>query len=924
VASAGRARDRARVVRWRLATAFAAMLSLLAVSAANAADPAHNPQGEIRATQLTTEHLTDPLGIDTAVPRLSWIDSSAQNTVSQTAYEVMVATGSGQLWDSGKVASGQSYDVTYAGPALQSRTRYSWTVRVWDSHGQASPWSAPAWFETAFLNPAASGGAWISRAAATGQATPNPLLRKQFALHSGIASARVYVSGLGFYQLYLNGQRVGDHVLDPAFTDYNKTVDYVTYDVTRDLRSGANAVGVSLGNGWYSGNADHFSIPDAVPWQPAQPVLKLELDVRYIDGTSARLLSDPSWVTADGPTTADNVQSETYDARLVQSGWTEPRFDARGWTPAVAVTAPAGTLRAQSIPPIEEAQAMAPVAVTQPQSGVKVYDFGITTSGWARITLRGQAGTTVSIRYAERLNADGTAEDENGQTDTYILKGGAPETYEPSWGWKGYRYVQVSAATTGTAPPQILRIQGVPVHTALASTGSYDSSSSLFDSMDQAMRRTILNNQDSFGTDTPVYEKAGWTADNRLYAIPAMSNFGMQAYYENWMQDFDDEQYADGSLPMIVPSAQPCTTQPFPVCIPWFTPEPVWQSAVILMHSYMYTYYGDAAAIRRDYGTMAAWLDKIESVVEPTGYIYQGFTFGDWSVPTDAVPPSSQLIGSMFVYESATELAKLAAAIGQSAGASHYRQLADNVAAAIVKTFYDPAGHVFRDPPATAPNGVTGYSQTANLIGLAFGLAPARDRQAIVVNLAADVAAKGDHLATGANGSAWILPVLTEAGYGDLAYAIATNPTYPGWGHWFEQCGATTMWEAWECDTARSHDHAFMGTIDTWFFTDLAGIQPTGPGFRTISIKPYPVGGLTSASAHQNTPFGEVSSSWRRVGRAFTLTVQIPVGATAQVFVPTGEHSAVNATGGARFTGTQDGYAVFTVGSGAYTFKSAT
>jgi alpha-L-rhamnosidase len=269
----------------------------------------------------------------------------------------------------------------------------------------------------------------------------------------------------------------------------------------------------------------------------------------------------------------------------------------------------------------------------------------------------------------------------------------------------------------------------------------------------------------------------------------------------------------------------------------------------------------------------------------------------------------------MFVYESAAELANLAQLIGQTAGASHFQQLADNVKGAVLNAFYDPAAHVFRDPGA-------GYSQTANLLGLAFGLAPTADRQAIVNNLVANVTAKGNHLATGANGSAWILPILTEAGYGDLAYQIATNPTYPGWGHWFEQCGATTMWEAWECDTARSHDHAFMGTIDNWFFTDLAGIQPTAPAFRSIRIKPYPVGELTSAAAHQTTPLGEVSSSWRRSGQQFSLTVDIPVGSTAQVLVPAADRSAVRAIGGATFVGMQGGYAEYSASSGRYLFLS--
>jgi alpha-L-rhamnosidase len=926
-----------RKQRWKLLLVLMTALAMLPfglVAAAAESSPVH-------VAGLTTEHATDPLGIDVATPRLSWIDTSNQNGVSQTAYQIVVSTsgvraanGIGDVWDTGKVTSSQSDDVNYAGKPLQSRTRYFWAVRVWDDNGQASPWSQTGWFETAFLNPANFQGNWIGRTADASTSTPNPLLRKEFSLHDGITSARAYISGLGFYQLYINGKRIGDNVLDPAFTLYNKTVDYVTYDVTQQLQSGANAVGVSLGNGWYSGNGNpHFTNPATIPWQPAQPKAKVELDVRYADGTSAQVLSDPSWVTADGPTTADNVQSETYDARLAEPGWAQPGFNASSWTPAVQVTAPAGQLRAQSIPPIKETATIKPAAVTQPQPGVKVYDFGITTSGWARIMMQGTAGTSVRISYSEKLNSDGTAASEAGQTDTYIMKGGGAETYEPSWGWKGYRYVQVSTnpATPGAAPPplpNILSVQGVEVHTALSSTGDFQSSSSLFNTMHNAMRQTILNNQQSYGTDTPVYEKGGWTADNRLYSESAISNFGAEAYYENWMQDFNDQQAADGSLPVIVPSP---TSGP--------RTDPVWESAIIIMHWYLYRYYGDTSAISRDYGAMAAWLDNLAAQIEPTGYIYQGNTFGDWSVPTNANPPSSQMLGSMFLYESAAELSQMAAVIGNTAGASKYDALAANIRSAINDQFYDATSHEYRDPlglvshASGGPNGVitsTAYDQSANALGLAFGLAPVADRQAVAQNLASDVVSKGNLLATGAGGSRWILPMLTEAGYGDLAYQVATNPNYPGWANWFEQCGATTMWEGWGCNP-RSHDHAFMGTIDDWFFTDVAGIESptdpvgtatTGPGFRTIVIKPYPVGSLTSASANQATPLGSVSSSWTRSNNHFDLKVEIPVGATAQILVPATDQAAVNAQAGATFKGMQGSYAMYSVGSGTYNFDS--
>lgn len=910
----------------------------------------------LQVGSLTANHLVDPLGIDTKQPVLGWIVTSAEHDVSQTAYQIRIAstpaglgTGHGMIWDSGRVGSAKSFGISYTGPALQPRTRYYWEARAWDNHGDVSAWSRAAWFETAFLNPSKFMGSWIGRSATA--STPNPLLRKQFSLHGGIVSARAYISGIGFYKLYINGKRIGNHVLDPAFTDYSKTVDYVTYDVTHQLRSGANAVGVSLGNGWYAANADHFSDPATVPWQPAQPKVKFELDVRYADGTTAQVLSDTSWVTANGPTTADNVQSETYDARLAQPGWSSPGFNADSWSPAVVVPAPKGMLRAQSIPPIEKIATIKPVAVTQPKPGVKVYDFGITTSGWSRITMLGSSGTSVSIRYSEKINPDGTLPDEAGQTDTYIMKGGTAETYQPSWGWKGYRYVQVSTnppAAGSPAPPlpELLSVRGVIVHTSLPSTGGFQGSSSLLNVMHQAMRNTILNNQYSFGSDTPVYEKGGWTADNRLYSESAMSNFGTEAYYENWMQDFNDAQLANGALPLVVPSPAPCP--PGITCAhSAYRTDPVWESAIVFMHWYLYRYYGDVQTVRRDYSQMASWMNLMASMISSTGYIYKGFTFGDWSVPTNAVAPSSQLIGSMFLYESAAQLAKMAAVIGQNAGASHFRQLASDIGNAVNKMFYDPAKQIYRDPvgtvsdsPHTPPVTTGGYSQTANLLGLAFGLAPTQDRAAIVKNLADNVIAEGDHLATGANGSRWILTVLTEAGYGNLAYKIAANPTYPGWGHWFQQCGATTMWEAWSCTNARSHDHAFMGTIDDWFFTDIAGIESptdpvgavtTGAAWRKIRIKPYLVGNLSHASGHQTTPLGRVSSSWVRSHGEFRLSVSIPVGATARVFVPAASAGSVRANGrpisrdqSVKVIGMSGSYLELAVGSGTYQFQSET
>jgi len=1257
---------------------FAVDPSAPAAAAADSAPP--------QVGSLTTEHLTNPLGIDTSHPQLGWVITSATRGISQGKYEIRVAkdktsldSGRHLVWDSGIVSTGQSFDVSYSGPALASQTQYYWHVRVWDNNRKVSPWSPAASFETAFLDPSQFQGSWI------GSQTPSNgselLLRKDFALGRGaITKARLYVAGLSYPYLFVNGHPVSDNVLDTAFTTYNKTVDYSTYDATRLVHSGSDAIAVSLGNGFYAGGAADYPT-SGEPWQPGQPTLKLELDVWYANGTSTRVTSDDSWKVSTGATTANSPAVETYDARLEKPGWTRAGYDDSGWTGATvvsgadtvpsytgtptadwiwntagatnstavgtvylrktftvadpssmssavlrvnaddghqtyvngklvsssagdvvngwqtsqvsdiksllvpgpnviaiagtslapnassviavaqldatrivtdgtwkalpgtpasppagwntvgfddsswpaaiaqgaygigpwgtslgALTAPAGTLRAQLIPPIERTATINPVKVTSlpgvtvpvpsytgtptadwiwnttgasngapkgnifmrktftvadpssiasaalrvnaddghqtyvngtlvssapgvnngwqtsqvsdikallvaglnviaiegialdtspasviavgqldttrivtdgswkalagtpasppdgwnaagfddsswpaatvqapygsgpwgtniqtPPGPSTVYDFGLITSGWARITLEGAAGTQVQIQYSEQLNPDGTAQNEGGgnQTDTYILKGGGPETYEPKYGWKGYQYVQVSTAPATTLP-KVRSAKGVVVHTALPTAGDFTSSSDLLNRMHVAMKNTILNNQYSYGSDTPVYEKGGWTNDNGDFAFSAMANFDAAAYYDHMMQNFDDMQDPAGNIGWLVPASPGSDNV-----------DPLWGGSFLLIEYNMLQQYDDLAVINRDYSNMAAYVDDLANQIASTGYIYQGQTWGDWVVPSNGNPPSSQMLASMFLYREAADLAEMAGAVGNSAGASKYSSLAATIRTAVNNEFYDSAGHAYRDPlglvshATGGPSGPitsTAYDQTANVFGLAFGLAADSDRPAIADGLAANVTAQGNHLSTGANGSKFILPMLTEFGQADLAYKVATNPTAPGWGQWFLQCGATTMWESWEdasCSSARSRDHAFMGTVDDWLFSGVAGIQATSPAFRTVSIKPSPVGDLTAASGYETTPLGRVGSSWTRSGRSFALTVQVPVGSQASVCVPAASVQSVTESGvvigkasGVTVIGMQGSCLQLQVGSGKYSFHS--
>jgi alpha-L-rhamnosidase len=1102
-----------RRLRVGAALALPVVLLTLALTGASATRAQSSPQAGSASPQvgsLTTEHMTDPLGIDSSQPLLGWVITSAARGVSQSAYEIRVArsetnlaSGQGLLWDSRVVHSGQSFDISYGGPALSSRTRYYWQVRVWDNNGSASGWSRPAWFETAFLDPSqfqgdwigdpnplsltganwiwypegspASGapvatryfreevdipanetlaranflvtaddqwqvyvngqeagqssgqanawtqaqelditpdlhsgantiavaatnaggpGSWIGKlgleytdgttsdvvtdgtwkASQTGpQGWQNPgfndsswvsalsvdpygsgpwgtsvssgselLLRKNFALGTQpVTGARLYVSGLSYPQEYINGQPVSSDKLATAFTSYNKTVDYSTYDVTKLLHSASNEIAVSLGTGFYAGGADDYPASGEA-WQPAQPKLKVELDVQYANGTSTQVVSDPTWQVATGATSYNSPASEEYDAYQNRPGWQSGSSSSTGWVGAASLPAPAGTLQADTIPPVQVTGTVNPVKVTQPIADTNVYDFGITTSGWTRITMQGTPGTSVAVVYSEKLNSDGTVQSEGngqaGQTDSYTFSGNGTVTFEPRYGWKGYRYVEVTtnSCPSGVAPPctqplpKILSMTGVIAHTNLAPAGSFTSSSPLLNEMHKAMVNTILNNQYSYGSDTPVYEKGGWTNDNGDYSNSEMYNFDAEAYYTHMMQNFDDSQDSSGNIGWLVP------TQPGADNV-----DPLWGGSFLLIEYNMYENYDDLSVISRDYSHMAAYMDDMASLIAPSGYIYQGTTFGDWSVPSNANPPSSQMLGSMFLYREAEDLSIMAQAIGNTAGASKYASLAANIRTAVNNEFYDATNKDYRDPLGLnshalgGPNGVitsTAYDQTANVYGLAFGLAPQGDQQAIADGLAANVTAQGNHLATGANGSKYILPMLSDYGYGNLAYLVATNPTAPGWGQWFLQCGATTMWEAWEnstCDTARSRDHAFMGTVDDWLFSNVAGIRSTSPGFRTVAIDPSPASGLTYASSYESTPLGRVTSSWTRHGTTFALTTQIPVGSQATVCIPAASAQSVTESGhqiasdpGVTVIGMQGSCLQVRAGSGTYRFRS--
>ena len=737
-----------------------------------------------------------------------------------------------------------------------------------------------------------------------------PLLRKEFTATGAITRARAYITGLGNYTLDINGQKTGDRLLDPAYTEYEKTVLYATYDVTSNLRRGQNAIAVELAPGFYYYNT---------------PKLLVQLVIDYADGTSTTISSDNTWqLDNSGPTSFEAVGGasgqpvfggESYDARHNPAGWDRPGFDATGWQQASVLPAPGGRLVAETEEPITVAQDVRPAGVTQLKSGGYVVDMGATITGWVKLTAVGQRGEQVSLQYGEKLNADGTVNSvpspgprDRFQRDEYTFAGSGTESWEPSFTFKSFRYVQLDGLD---APPQAGTVIGRVVHTAVRNTGSFTSSDPLYNQIHQAMQRTILNGLLGYPAIDPANERNGWTADTQLIAPSETDNFGMDAFLAQWLDDIQDGQRADGSISVIDPIRDGC-------CYGW---APEWDAAYPLVSWDLYVRYGDLDVLSSHYDSLTKYMQwqigSLKDGISPAG------PYGDWNSPGyGTAPEDRRLSATAYVYHETEVMADIAAALGNDVDAANYRSTADFIKTQFNALFLNTATGQYQT--ATDP----GYRQANNAIPLAFGMVPQQYSASVVQSLVDDVNARGGHLNTGILGTPALLDVLTNNGHADLAQTIANQTTYPSWGQWI-QAGADTMWEAWGLG-GRARNHPMFGTVDAWFYQDVAGISPDPqhPGYQNSIIKPHPMASPSQASASIDTVYGQVAASWTADATVFTLNVQVPGNATATVDVPLDNCSVVTESGvpvgqatGVQSLGTSNGYAKFDVSSGNYHFQ---
>jgi len=1115
--------------------------ALLLLSASQVGLCAQSDDTGITAGQLCCEYAENPLGVDAPQPGFSWIVESNQRGRTQSAYHLLVAgspeklrSDIGDKWDSGKVASDKSVNIPYQGKKLSSGEKCYWKVRVWDKHGQASPWSESAGFETGLLEESDWQGKWIGKGGSgrapsyiagrfgkavnlngrsetvkvehypelkpagqitisawikpnddfsdrwqeiyrkedgdarhllaygkTGQKTglwlglgiggkytercgplalqiakdgkwhlaaavydgaamrfyfdgrqiasqavsgpidtpgsspayigswdggneffpggiddvriygrdlttdeikamaggigvtsglaglwkfdgnlkngvpgndgefitgvdpqSSPLLRKEFEVSQKIKRARVYVSGLGWYELYINGRKVGDHVLDPATTDYRKQVLYATYDVSDMLSRGTNALGAMLGNGWYCE-------PGMLKYGES-PRLLLQMNIEYADGTGKTIKTNPSWKAAEGPITRNSIWGgETYDARRERKGWKKAGYDDSGWNAAITKSSPGGKMVSQIMPAIKVNQTIRPVKLANPKPGIYVYDMGQLFGGWARLRVKGPKDTKVVLKYSARIFTDSGLIDKRrhrggNEIDYYILKGDPKgETYEPKFTYHPVRYVQIEGYP---GEPTINDLEGRVVFSDVDMSGDFKCSNQLLNQIHKNVVWTFTNGLFGIPLDCLHREHWAWTDPATVTGMLYPRKY-MPLFWTKWLDDIKDAQRKDGAVPDVCPS------------YPGDRSDPAWGGNYPLLVWYLYQYYEDEHILEEHYDGVKRCLEYLASVSD--NHIVIKGHYGDHMLPglkpgeeqfISTETPKS-LVWTGYYYRGAYVVSQIAGILGKTDDARRYAELAEDIKDAFNGKWLNKDAGLYASG-----------SQTAGFLPLALDIVPEANAKSVAQNLVKDIIHKYKvHHHAGNSGTTCMIDTLTKHGHGDTMYKIATQTGYPGWGYMVAR-GATTIWENWGL-RQDAESMVMWCTIDEFFYNDLAGINGPdyygsrfdGPGFKRIEIKPHVLGDLTYASASIKTVRGVVSSSWKRTDDSLILEVHIPVGGRAMVNVPkiglrnieVAESSktiwknggfirgVLGIAGGAQTAE----YVTFDVGSGSYTFR---
>ncbi|MBN2581285.1 MAG: family 78 glycoside hydrolase catalytic domain [Pirellulales bacterium] len=869
----------------------------------------------LHVAALCCEYLEDPLGIDVARPRLSWRiepGDPAERGLRQTAYQVLVAgtpdaleADRGDLWDSGRVESDQSMLVEYGGKPLASRTFCFWKVRVWDQNGRASAWSRSGRWSMGLLTPADWKARWIGAAPKPGQPPADPWFRKTFSLAGRPDRATAYVASLGYHELYVNGRKVGDRVLEPSVSDLSQRVRYLTYDVTDYLREGKNAVVLWCAAGW--ANFNEYKVPD-------KPLAKAQIEIQPSDGPPIQIVTDATWKTHPSPLAPIggwgfwDFGGERYDAAAEIPGWNAPDFDDSSWPTAALFTSKV-RLSAEMIQPNRRLKILKPVEIAPQGAGVFRIDMGQSYTGWIEIRMKGRPGGKATLQFSERPEEPETYH----QRSEYVFDGSGEGVFRQRFNYAAFRWVTVAGLE---AAPGKEDIRGWLISTAVPRVGRFACSNDLLNRIYETTVWTFrCLSLGGYMVDCPHRERMGYGGDAFATMETALTNFGMGAFYTKWLTDWRDLQRPNGDLPYTAPTY-------------FGGGGPAWSGICVALPWQVYLHYGDRRILDVSYPSMQRWIAFLQTKTKD--HLLQKWG-GEWDFLGDWVPPgkgqaltervderSTLFFNNCFYLDNLTTVAQTAELLGKPDEAAAYRQEAQAIARAVHKEFFHPADNSYA-------NG----DQLYQAMPLLMGVTPDSLQPTVMKRLTEEITVKKKgHIDTGTHGTYYLIKLLVGRNRNDLIFRMADQRTYPSWGYMLDQ-GATTLWEQW--DGKNSRLHSTFVSIGSWFIEGLAGIRldPARPGYKHFLIRPGIVGDLQWAKGEYDSPYGKIVSDWKISNGRLALRVEVPPNSSATVFVPADDPSSVAESGrpaaqspGVRFIGMTDGTAAYEVGSGRYTFSA--
>lgn len=853
-----------------------------------------NISQNLKISSARIEQLENPIGLDISQPRFSWILQSDTKDVMQTAYEITVTSApdfniKSLLWSS-KKSSDQSIYIKYEGPALASNTRYYWNVKVWDNKGNIGM-SANQYFHTGFMNASDWTAKWIAAQSKIGddKSFPSPMFRKEFSVPKDVKSAMLFITSKGMYEAQLNGQRVGNDYLTPGWTSYKNRTQYQAYDVSNLVKKGQNAIGATLGKGWYKGYIGWVSQSDLYGKELG---LIAQLIVTLMDGTKQIIQTDDTWTYGYGSIQDSEIyHGETIDGRKNVVGWSTSGFNPMGWEKVKLLNDGTRHLIGTYNQTVKKKEVVKPVKLIITPKNDTVLDFGQNMVGWVKLKVSGRAGTTVTILHAEVLDKDGNFYIENlrsaKQANVYTLAGNGVETFEPHFTFQGFRFIKVSGYP-GTI--DLNNFEGQALYSDIDLVGSFDCSNKLINQLQQNIQWGQRGNFVDVPTDCPQRdERLGWTGDAQAFSRTAAYNFNVQNFFAKWLQDLSADQNSDGGIPHVIPNALGKKD----------AASTGWADAGTIIPWNMYTIYGDVSFLERQYPSMKKWVHyMIDSSFNDLWN--RGFHFGDWlfySVNDDRDGKSAvtdkYLIAQCFFANSAQIVADAARVLGKGDEAIYYTELVEKVKTAFRREYVSANGRM-----------VSG-TQTAYVLALQFDMLLDSQRSYVAKLLVDNIKAYNYHITTGFLGTPYICHVLSRFGYADIAYKLLLQETYPSWLYPVKM-GATTIWERWDgikpdgsfqSASMNSFNHYAYGAIGDWMYRSVAGIEIDQIGYKRSIIKPILTSDLSYALSGTLTPYGPIKSGWYKNDGAIEFSVEIPVNTTSTVILPVSNISNLHLDG---------------------------